>query len=322
MKLKQFFIRVLMLLGLPFTILSAFWLKIVVNFGIGRITDKIFMRIGVLPIIDQYYQPLINPKKYLKKSLRSDRVLKGIDFNHSEQLDLIKSFKYNDELLKIPIDYVNENVYYYNNNWYNAGDSEFFYNIVRHYKPKRIIEVGSGYSTLMAIEAIKANKIENESYRCKHICIEPFERDWLSKLDVELVRQKVEEIDIDLFKQLEPNDILFIDSSHMIRPQGDVLYEILEMLPVVNSGVLIHIHDIFSPKDYLNEWIEGHLLWNEQYLLEAFLMFNKDYRVIGALNYLTHQYFSEFTSKSPTFLKQNTPENIIYEPRAFWIIKS
>ena len=71
MKLKQFFIRVLMLLGLPFTILSAFWLKIVVNFGIGRITDKIFMRIGVLPIIDQYYQPLINPKKYLKKSIKS-----------------------------------------------------------------------------------------------------------------------------------------------------------------------------------------------------------------------------------------------------------
>lgn len=75
---------------------------------------------------------------------------------------------------------------------------------------------------------------------------------WLNKLDIVLIRELVENADDKLFQDLEPNDILFIDCSHIIRPQGDVLYEFLEILPQVKSGVFIHIHDIFTPKDYLN----------------------------------------------------------------------
>jgi hypothetical protein len=123
----------------------------------------------------------------------------------------------------------------------------------------------------MVINAIHENKIESTEYQCQHICIEPYEQPWLEKVDVELKRNKVEELDLSLFNILEENDILFIDSSHVIRPQGDVLFEILEILPILNSGVIIHIHDIFTPKDYLDEWIyQDKKLWNEQYLLEAF----------------------------------------------------
>src|SRR5690606_29222842 len=98
---------------------------------------------------------------------------------------------------------------------------------------------------------------------------------------VEVLRKKVEDIPLEYFRQLQPNDVLFIDSSHVIRPQGDVLYEFLELLPDLPSGVFVHIHDIFTPFDYPEDWVKDHVrLWNEQYLLEAFLSFNRDFRIV------------------------------------------
>lgn len=208
--------------------------------------------------------------------------------------------------------------YSFTNDTFAAGDSEFLYNIVRHFKPRRLIEVGSGNSTLMTIEAIRQNQKENPSYVCQHICIEPFERPWLEKLNIQLVRQLVENVDKEVFRSLEANDILFIDSSHIIRPQGDVLCEYLEILPSLKPGVLVHVHDIFSPKDYLDAWLmEDMKLWNEQYLLEAFLSHNHDFKIIGALNFLKYKAPKELSASCPVF--GEAPEN--YEPGSFWMQK-
>jgi len=294
---------------------SVRWVK---NNRNKKYSEEIFMDEGLLPVLDHYYQPLINPKKHLIKSLREDRMLAGIDYNITEQLEILAGFKYNNELLKFPIEQRKENEFYYNNGAYKSGDAEYLYNIVRHFKPSRIIEIGSGNSTLMVKNAIIKNKEENSDYACEHICIEPFEMPWLKEIGVELVREKVEHLDKSFFQKLSANDILFIDSSHIIRPQGDVLFEYLELLPSLNPGVLIHVHDIFTPKDYLDEWIfDKHLLWNEQYLLEAFLTFNSEFRIIGALNYLAHNFKDELSDKCPIFAKQKSRE-----PGAFWMIKN
>ena len=312
---KRIISKSILAAGAPLTYLSSIWLKFVVKKAtVSNIGDKIFMRLGVLPVLDHYYQPMINPKKHLTKSLRDDRKLPGINFNTKEQLDLLAKFEYNEELLGFPVNKASENEFYYDNASYESGDAEFLYNIVRHFKPKRIIEVGSGNSTLMVRNAISNNKIDNSSYICDHICIEPYEQPWLENLEVELIREKVECVDKSFFQKLEANDILFIDSSHIIRPQGDVLFEYLELLPTLKSGVLIHVHDIFSPKDYKDEWINSHRLWNEQYLLEAFLTFNSEFRIIGGLNYLTHNYRKELAAKCPIFAKQEGRE-----PGAFWM---
>lgn len=315
--MKQHIFKIILFIGVPFTMFSSIWLKFVKKAGTGKIGDKIFMKLGILPVLDHYYQPLINPKKHLNKSLRDDRELKGIDYNTEEQLDLLAKFNYNEELIKFPLIKKNDNEYYYDNNSYSSGDAEYLYNIVRHFKPNRIIEIGSGYSTLMVRNAITANKYDSSNYKCNHICIEPYEVPWLEKVEVELIREKVENIDKSFFQELESNDILFIDSSHIIRPQGDVLFELLELLPILKPGVLIHVHDIFTPKDYLNDWVyDVHLLWNEQYLLEAFLTYNSEFKIIGALNYLTHNYRKEFAQKCPIFAKQHDSE-----PGAFWMMK-
>jgi predicted O-methyltransferase YrrM len=315
--MKRKLLNFTLLIGAPITLISTIWLKFVAKRGINKLSDKIFMYIGLLPVLDHYYQPLINPKKHLKKSLRDDRVLRGVNFNTQEQLELLNKFNYNSELINFPLNKTNLTEFYYNHSSYKSGDAEYLYNIVRYFKPRRIIEIGCGNSTLMISNALKTNQLENQEYNCNHICIEPFEQPWLESIDVELIREKIEDIDISFFQKLNKNDILFIDSSHIIRPQGDVLYEYLEILPILNPGVIVHVHDIFTPKDYLDNWIhDHHLFWNEQYLFEAFMTYNSEYKVIGALNYLTHHYRDELADKCPIFANQ--PER---EPGAFWIVK-
>lgn len=315
--MKKFLKIIILFIGVPFTYFSSFWLKCLIKKGYDKTTNKIFMKLGILPILDQYYQPMINPQKHLSKSLSDDRNLPGIDLNTEEQLDILRQFHYKDELLNFPMDKKNDTGYYYNNKSYEAGDAEYLYNIIRYFKPKRLIEIGSGNSTLMARNAIFKNEMEDSNYKCQHICIEPFEQPWLEKLNVELVRKKVENIDLSFFQKLDKNDILFIDSSHIIRPQGDVLYEYLELLPTLKSGVIIHIHDIFTPKDYRHDWIyKDHRLWNEQYLLEAFLTSNSNFKIIGALNYLIHNFRENIVEKCPVIEKQTG-----CEPGAFWLMK-
>ncbi|HEV8512992.1 MAG TPA: class I SAM-dependent methyltransferase [Cyclobacteriaceae bacterium] len=315
--IKRFILKAILLIGLPFTLFSAIWLYWVRKKGILDIEDKILMRVGMLPLIDHYYQPLVNPRKYLFKSLREDRDLPGIDMNVQEQLSQLSKFNYNEELLAIPLEKTDRLEYYYNCDPFCSGDAEYFYSTIRYFKPRMIVEIGSGASTLMAFNALRQNKNDDNSYRCRHICIEPYEQPWLEANGVEVIRMRVEMMDKSLFNELKANDILFIDSSHMIRTQGDVLFEYLEVLPSLNPGVLIHVHDIFSPKDYLTEWVNTHNLWNEQYLLEALLSGSNSFKIIGALNYLSHHYSKEFDEKCPVFAKRRD-----HEPGSFWIVKT
>ncbi len=124
---------------------------------------------------------------------------------------------------------------------------------------------------------------------------------WLEQAGAQVLRSKVEDIDRTLFETLSENDILFIDSSHVVRPQGDVLVEYLELLPALQRGVIVHVHDIFSPRDYPEEWVHERVrLWNEQYLLEAFMSFNNTFKIIGALSFLNHFHHDALKSKCPS----------------------
>ena len=259
----------------PLVLVAALLMKIVRRFGIWRmpVSKAIFNRVGVYPIRDHYYEPMFNYPAHLIRSLREERQLPGIDMNETAQLELLARFDYADELKRLPLTQSDVKSFYYGNPNFVQGDAECLYSLIRLYKPKRIIEIGSGFSTMLACEALAQNQRGDAAYRCRHICIEPYEMGWLNDVSgIEVLRQRVEQMDKQLFLELEENDILFIDSSHMIRPQGDVLCEYLEILPTLRPGVLVHIHDIFTPRDYPDEWLIDEVkLWNEQYLLEAFL---------------------------------------------------
>lgn len=308
--------RVIDILIFPFAAGSAVVFKFIRRAGIKEfpLSKKMLLNIGVFPIREHYYEPLFNPK-HLKKPLSDERVLLGIDWNINGQLDLLKSFHFQNEFADIPDDFVSDTVFHFRNGAYESGDAEYWYNIIRLKKPKKIIEIGSGNSSKMARLAIDMNRKLDNTYQCKHICIEPYEMPWLEKIGVKVIREKVENIDVSFFAQLEANDILFIDTSHIIRPQGDVLIEYLELIPTLQSGVIVHVHDIFSPRDYPKEWVVDEVrLWNEQYLLEAFLSCNSEWKVIEALNFLKHNYFEQLKEACPRLTLDR-------EPGSFYIIK-
>ncbi len=302
------------------TVVAAAWLKAVRTVGIQNmpVSRRVLRRIGILPVRDQYYEPLTNPAQ-LRFPLDRDRNLPGIDLNIAGQLDFLGRFSYQDELRSLPMERPSSGrEFYYHNPSFQSGDAEYYYSVLRLVKPRTVIEIGSGYSTLLALNAKRRNTAEDPAYRCDIVCIEPYEQPWLEALDVQVVRKRVEEAGTDLFTRLERNDVLFIDSSHVIRPQGDVLCEFLELLPSLKPGVLVHVHDVFTPRDYLASWIEDEVkLWNEQYLLEAFLTCNSGFRVIGAVNFLMHHYPEMLVAKCP-ILERELGDR---EPGSFWMMR-
>jgi len=205
--------------------------------------------------------------------------------------------------------------FHYHNSRFGPGDAELLYCMIRRFKPRRLIEIGSGFSTLMARRALEQNGGEDSNYRCEHLCIEPYEEPWLEKCGATVLRERVENLDKNHFQTLAENDILFIDSSHVIRPGGDVLCEYLHILPLLKPGVLVHVHDIFTPRDYPAAWVCDEVrFWNEQYLLEAFLCNNNTFEVACALNFLKHSHPAEVSAAFPILGKE-----MWREPASIWL---
>jgi hypothetical protein len=292
------------LLLAPFVLLAALLMKLVRRVGVYRmkISRAILLRVGVFPVRDHYYEPLFHPR-HLRRPLDEVRSLPGIDLDAAGQLALLERFDYAAELDRLPRSAAAAGGFHYDNPNFPPGDSEYLYSIVRLFRPARIVEVGSGFSTLMMLQAISATRAADAQYRCSVRCIEPYEMDWLERLPgVEVLRQRIEDVDAAIVTELRANDILFIDSSHVIRPQGDVVREYLELLPLLAPGVLVHIHDIFTPRDYPAQWLVDEVrLWNEQYLVEAFLSFNRRFGVLGALNFLARDHPGRLAEKFPVF---------------------
>ncbi|NCY26774.1 MAG: class I SAM-dependent methyltransferase, partial [Alphaproteobacteria bacterium] len=196
------------------------------------------LRVGVFPIRDHYYEPMFNPR-HLRHALEDERQLPGIDWNEAGQLRLLEQMNFAEEIKGRWDRPCQPPQFHIHNGGFEAGDAEYWYSVVRHFKPARIIEIGSGNSTLVARLAIARNQAESPAYRCEHICVEPYEMPWLEATGVQVLRHRVEEVEPSLFDSLGESDILFIDSSHVIRPQGDVLTEFLQILPRLAPGVVV-----------------------------------------------------------------------------------
>jgi predicted O-methyltransferase YrrM len=295
---------------------AALILLLVRRLGMQRlkVCRAILWRIGVLPVRRHYYEPLIDPRE-LRLPLSDERDLPGIDWNEAGQLAALSELVYASELGQFGRGGRPGLQFRFDNGAFESGDAEFLYQMIRRHKPARVFEVGSGHSTLIVQEAIRKNRSERGDYACEHVCIEPYENNWLAAADVRILRTPVEQVDPVLFDRLADGDLLFIDSSHVIRPQGDVVTEYLGIMPRLRPGVIVHVHDVFSPRDYPPEWVrEKQLLWNEQYLLEAFLTENRSWSIVGALNYLKHRHFDRLLQVCPHL----TPDR---EPGSFYLRK-
>lgn len=297
------------------SIIPAYILLMYRKIGSGTLpmTTLMLRRVGVFPIIDHYYEPSFN-----SVHVNSDRKLPGLELDDEDQLKLLSALNYVHELLELDLLNVTDapDKFSIDNSSFESGDAEFLYQFIRLSKPSKIIEVGSGHSTKLARLALLKNRMETGlSY--EHICIEPYEQSWLEKLsEVKVIRSKVEDLQLDWELELKSGDLLFIDSSHIIRPNGDILKEYLEIIPSLAPGVIIHVHDIFTPRDYLKSWVVNDVkFWNEQYMLEALLSNGSRYKVIAALNYLKHKHYSELIKVCPYLSYDREPGSFYFKVR-------
>ena len=295
------------------TLLPAVWMKLVRRaIRVLPTTRRALETVGVFPIRRHFYEPLFAISD-LKKSLREPRSLPGVALRADAQRALLLELNYQAELKGVPWEPGERALFHYHNSTFKTGDADAWYSVIRHFRPRRIIEIGSGWSTGMARLALLANHKADASYSCDHTCIEPFPPPSLGNLPVRLIREKVENVPLSVFDELTANDILFIDSSHMIRPQGDVLFEYLEILPRLRQGVIIHIHDVFTPRDYLDEWIKSDMwFWNEQYLLEAVLSHTTRYEVMLALNFLANDFPDDLARAFPSWGQERVQPGSFY----------
>lgn len=180
-------------------------------------------------------------------------------------------------------DEANPTGYFWGNSQFSHSDAMAYYAMIRHHKPKRIVEVGSGFSTLVASAALAQNGSG------EIVCIEPFPRSFLHTVPgvVRVVKQPVQQLDSAFFNQLlEDGDFLFIDSTHTVKVGSDCVHLYLRILPALLHKVMVHVHDVFLPEAMPQEWaLNKHIYWTEQYLLMAYLLDNHRVKVCFGSNY-------------------------------------
>jgi predicted O-methyltransferase YrrM len=242
---------------------------------------EIFQSAGFHIVPVHFYSVIPNTAEIDPSIWEKASELRGIDQNVEGQSALLRelsSVGYLDEFYSLPADSAAPHLYG-RNGGFGDEDGALLYSLIRKFRPARIIEIGAGQTTLLSSLALGANGVSD----ARLTTIDPYPPTYLMDLDAnfELIAEKVENIPLSLFEELNANDILFIDSTHALRVGGDVCFEILEILPRLNRGVVIHIHDIFLPRHYPKEWVlNRHNFWTEQYLVQAFLSFNDCFKII------------------------------------------
>ncbi|OLZ40863.1 hypothetical protein A6E15_07610 [Natrinema saccharevitans] len=225
-------------------------------------------------------------------------IFADMEIDASSQLTRFSEFEsqYKEEYDQFPIVPPSEEYdgYYSRNLFFETIDAEIAYSIVRDRSPNRIIEIGGGYSTKVIEAAREQNETDSE-----HIVIDPFPSRRLEGISsVSILEMKVQDIPLDFFKSLREDDILFIDSTHVVKIGSDVVYEYLEVLPRLEDGVLVHLHDVFLPYEYPETWIKDwRLFFNEQYLLYGLMLGNSRYEVLWT-SYFMHRDYSDRLAKA------------------------
>jgi hypothetical protein len=203
----------------------------------------------------------------------------GFDVREAEQLELLASVGGH----PLPTDWSAQGPFDTDNDQFPLQDAALLYGIVRHLGPARVVEVGSGWSTTVTRRAIADGRLNT-----KLTCIEPYPRDFVRSFDgVELREEKVEHTPASVFDELTARDVLFIDSSHVAKTGSDVVHLVLEVLPRLQPGVIVHVHDVFIPEDYPLGWVESGFGWNEQYLVQAFLVGHERARILAMNHWLS-----------------------------------
>lgn len=291
----------------------------------GNPAHDIFYKHGFHLLRKHFYLPIPEDQDVEGGFWNKTSDLVGVDMNVPVASDFLENVfpRYMDEFReKFPIYAAGDPAQFYLiNGGYMAVDAHVYYSLIRHNKPRRIVEIGAGNSTILAGVACLQNQ-EETGKPVNLTAIDPYPYELHASGKVpglsNMIKAKVQDADMELFTSLEAGDILFIDSSHVLKSGGDVQTEYLEILPRLAPGIYVHIHDVSLPRAYPSVYYQNQLYWNEQYLLQAFLAFNSRFEVVWPGNYMMLNYPDKVLAVFPEFkiMREHYP---LSEPSAFWM---
>ena len=287
--------------------------------AVMRNAFRMFQRFGITVSPNHYYWPVPDFRELEARTWPAEEDPVGLDLGYDRQLaflrDVVPQYAREWESDAAPFFSVS---YSYNNGFFETIDAEIAYTLVRHYKPRRIVEVGGGYSSRVMAAALDMN-LKLDGVHGELVTIDPFPDRFPKKAlsdRVHLIPQTIQNVDLDVFLSLQSGDFLFLDSSHVVGIGSDVVREYLEIVPRVSSGVIIHAHDIFIPADYPREAVLHNLaFWSEQYLLQAMLMFSPRFEVLWGSSAMQSRAADELEKAFPHW--KQSYRNMPAEKRSF-----
>jgi hypothetical protein len=234
-----------------------------------------------------------------------DKKISDIDLNESQQLRLFEKLSQDFDKLGISENKEKGYRYFFKNSYFSYGDGMILGSLMKSFKPKRIIEIGSGFSSALMLD-INVKFLMNKT---QLTFIEPYPTARLNHIlsqgqneNVRKIEEMIQTVNITEFKKLDKGDILFVDSSHIVKTGSDVNHILFHILPVLKSGVIIHFHDIYYPFEYPKKWVLNGIGWNEIYFLRSFLMNNNSYEILLFSDFLL-KFHKDKIENYPLFLK-------------------
>jgi len=237
-------------------------------------------------------------------ALGRSRNIPGVDLREQEQLELLDRMAAFYPELPFPKEQDEVHRFYLHNSWFSYADAIVLYGMLRHFRPARVIEVGSGYSSALMLDTRDALLDKATEFTF----IEPYPTRLnkllrpADKVNSTIIDKPIQEVDLKTFEALVENDILFIDTSHVVKVQSDVVHIVSNILPVLNEGVIVHFHDIYWPFDYPKDWLLAGRAWNEAYYLRAFMQYNNAFQVIYYNAFMNIHRRTEIEKKMPLCL--------------------
>jgi len=262
---------------------------------------RFFRRLGVFVTPVHYYTPIPDIREIDAIAGFWDRSsdLPGIAMRADEQRrvteEILLRYREETDFPDQPTDCPHQ--YYATNGYFDYVSAVAMHSFIRYQRPTRVVEVGAGNSTYVIANAMCLNRKDGAPGEVTAIdpCPNPILRGGIPGLD-HLITKPVQAVGLAPFTALREGDILSIDTSHTVKTGSDVNFLYLEVLPRLAPGVLIHIHDIFLPLDYPENWLQRRIFWNEQYLLQAFLMFNQEFDVVWGQRYVERVFPQLYTA--------------------------
>ena len=254
-----------------------------------------------------FYQPIPDTRELPERLWDGPTEMRGVEMAPERQLEVLE------EITEFKAEYESIDLI---GGSFGCPDAEILFSMVRKRQPKRIIEVGTGTSTKVIAKALACNLEKDPGATCEFVSIDPYpNREAIAQIPggSRVIQKPVQDVPLETFEELEAGDIFFIDSSHVVAVGSDVRFEILDALPRLAPGVIVHLHDIHLPYEYKREWVmESFRFWNEAYLLQAFLAYNNSFRVLISGCYLD-AYHRESLHKA---FDRYDPER---RPGSFWL---